>query len=198
MSPNTNRSPSAVPARLTRSSGSPTIRPWVKFSAVLIAPDAFSTAESTLAMSAGASETLRSRASSTKLFARSASSAARAASISRVAASVLKLRASLRSASAPGRPAPPKASQPRSPAEPAPVPQFRRCRRQSSEAACAQGRRASVQPVAWGYASKGSLVARLALSRMLQFSGVFQGLKVAAPGQNARRRIGLRHPAAGG
>jgi hypothetical protein len=33
---------------------------------------------------------------------------------------------------------------------------------------------------------------------MLQFSGVFQGLKVAEPGYNTQKRSGLRDPAAGG
>ncbi len=100
MSPNTNRSPTAVPASPARSSGSPLTRPRAKLPIErgTVAAPAFSTFSS----SAPSTGTLRSRASSTKLRARSTSSAASAASISRAATAASKERATARSASATG------------------------------------------------------------------------------------------------
>ena len=100
MSPNTNRSPTAVPASPARSSGSPLTRPRAKLTSERCTVPA--SAFSTFSTSAPSSGTPRSRASSTKLRARSTSSAASAASISRAATAASSERATARSASATG------------------------------------------------------------------------------------------------
>ena len=102
MSPSTNKSPSAVPAKPMRSSGSPVMRPRVKLSIERTVLAASAVARSTFSTRAGSTGTPRSRASSRKLCARSASLAASAASISRAATAASNERATARSASATG------------------------------------------------------------------------------------------------
>ena len=88
-----------MPAALATSSGLPVKKPRAKLAALLEGRAASCSADSTLAISAGAIATSRSAASSIKLRASSTSPAVSASSISRAATAALNCLSSASSAS---------------------------------------------------------------------------------------------------